>query len=363
MEGKSILAPPEYYDGTKLLSLLDLYGNKPEVYVCTSNRSAGKTTYFRRLVIRRFLRKHEKFCLLYRYSYELDDVADEFFKDIQGLFFSAYRMRAEKKANGVYYELFIGDIDDPDEEMQSCGYAVCLNMADAIKKKSHLMSDVDLILFDEFQSETNHYCANELTKFISIHFSLARGHGEQSRYLPVIMISNPVSMINPYYVYWNIGARLDNKTQFLRGDGWVLEQGYNESAAKAQDMSAFNRAFSEHKYIAYSKENVYLNDSLAFIDKPAGAGKYLCTLAFEGRNYAVREFASEGIMYCDSRADETYPIKIAVTTQDHNINYVMLRKNDKFLSVMKYFFERGSFRFRDLQSKQALMTAISYKYE
>ena len=39
---------PQYYDGTKLLSMQDMNGNKPEIYISTSNRSAGKTTYFNR---------------------------------------------------------------------------------------------------------------------------------------------------------------------------------------------------------------------------------------------------------------------------------------------------------------------------
>ena len=30
-----------YYDGTKLLSLKDINGNTPELYICTSNRSAN----------------------------------------------------------------------------------------------------------------------------------------------------------------------------------------------------------------------------------------------------------------------------------------------------------------------------------
>ena len=34
-----------FYDGTKLLSMTDLNGDKPEIYICTSNRSAGKTTW------------------------------------------------------------------------------------------------------------------------------------------------------------------------------------------------------------------------------------------------------------------------------------------------------------------------------
>ena len=34
----------KYYDGTKLLSMKDLDGNKPEVYMVTTNRTGGKTT-------------------------------------------------------------------------------------------------------------------------------------------------------------------------------------------------------------------------------------------------------------------------------------------------------------------------------
>ena len=76
-----------FYDGTKLLSLKDLNGKKPEIYICTTNRSAGKTTFFSRLFVKKFIEKGEKFGLIYRFNYELDDCADKFFKDINTLFF------------------------------------------------------------------------------------------------------------------------------------------------------------------------------------------------------------------------------------------------------------------------------------
>lgn len=97
----------KYYDGTKLLSLKDINGETPEIYICTTNRTGGKTTYFGRLAINRYLNKGEKFGLLYRYNYELDSIADKFFKDIGQLFFSDYFMRSERKANGIYQELFL----------------------------------------------------------------------------------------------------------------------------------------------------------------------------------------------------------------------------------------------------------------
>ena len=41
-------------------------------------------------------------------------------------------------------------------------------------------------------------------------------------------------------------------------------------------------------------------------------------------------------------------------------NYVMLRKNDQFIASLRYFFERGAFRFKDMRCKDAVLKALSY---
>ena len=351
----------KYYDGTKLLSLKDINGNKPEIYICTTNRTGGKTTYFGRLCVNRWKEKGEKFCLVYRYNYELDNVSDKFFKDIGRLFFPELTMRSERRGNGIYHELYMcRPTDDRLHGGTSCGYAISLNSADQIKKYSHLFSDVMRMIFDEFQSETNHYCADEIRKLISVHTSIARGNGEQIRYVPIYMLSNPVSIINPYYVELGISDRLREDTKFLRGDGYVLEQGYVESASEAQKESGFNRAFSRNKYIAYSTESVYLNDNKAFIEKPDGTSHYLCTLRYSGSDYAIREYPETGIIYCDDRPDLSFKGKVSVTTEDHDINFVMLKRNEFFLNNLRYYFERGCFRFKDLRCKEAVLKALSY---
>ena len=342
----------KYYDGTKLLSMKDINGLKPEIYLCTTNRTGGKTTYFGRLCVNRFLDKGEKFGLIYRYNYELDDVCDKFYKDLGSLFFNGHEMTSKRRASGIFHELFLDE--------KSCGYALSLNSADQIKKYSHLFSDIMRMIFDEFQSETNHYCSEETKKLLSIHTSVARGQGEQVRYVPVYMLSNPVSIINPYYVELGISARLRDDTKFLRGDGFVLEQGFIESASKEQKMSGFNRAFSGNKYVAYSSECIYLNDNKAFIAKPSGRNIYLCTLKYKGVDYAIREFSENGILYCDDKPDHTFRTKITVTTEDHSINYVMLKRNDFLISNLRFLFERGCFRFKDMRCKEAVLSALSY---
>lgn len=342
----------KYYDGTKLLSMLDINGNRPEIYMCTTNRTGGKTTYFSRLCVNRYLDKGEKFALLYRYNYELDDCADKFFKDIGNLFFPDKVMTSKRKASGIFHELLLDNV--------CCGYAISLNSCDQLKKYSHLFSDVSRIMFDEFQSESNHYCVDEIKKFISVHTSIARGNGEQIRYVPVYMLANPVSIINPYYVELGISNRLKDDTKFLKGEGYVLEQGFVESASIAQLESGFNRAFSRNSYVAYSAQCVYLNDSKAFIAKPSGSSRYLGTLKYNNCEYGIREYPEQGIVYCDDKPDNTFKYKITVTTSDHQINYVMLRKNDLFIANLRYLFERGCFRFKDMKCKDAVLKALSF---
>ena len=340
-----------YYDGTKLLSLKDINGNEPEIYMVTTNRTGGKTTYFNRLCVNAFLNGKGKFITLYRYNYELDGCAEKFFKNINQLFFPEKVMTSKRMASGAYHELFLDDL--------SCGYALALNQSDIIKKYSHLFSDANRMVFDEFQSENNHYCSNEVSKFISVHTSVARGNGEQYRRVPVYMLSNPVTLLNPYYTELGVSKRLQKETKFLKGDGWILEQGFVESASEAQKAGAFNRAFAGNAYVAYSAENVYLNDNYAFIDQPNGDGVYLATIKYNNKEYGIREYSRLGIIYCTDKPDTTYPYKIAITTEEHNVNYVMLKNNDYFIKQLRYYFEHGAFRFKNLDCKEAIFKFLS----
>lgn len=342
-----------FYDGVKLLSLMDIDGGKPEIYISTSNRSAGKTTYFNRLMVNRFIRNGSKFMLVYRYDYELDNVKEKFFGDIGDLFFRDCEFDTKRRANGKFHELYLNE--------QPCGYAVALNNADAVKKMSHMFDDTENILFDEFQSEYNKYCSDELTKFKSIHTSVARGHGKQVRYVPVYLVANCVSLLNPYYSSLGISNRLKEDTKYLRGTGWVLEQSFNEHASESQQQSAFNRAFGlDDSYMAFASQNVYLNDNKAFIEKPTGNGIYIATIRYHGNDFGVKEYTDKGVIFVSSKGDSNFPVKISVTTDDHNINYVMLKRNDFMISNFRYLFDHGAFRFANLGAKEAMLSALSY---
>ena len=349
-----------YYDGTKILSLKDLDGNRPEIFMITSNRSAGKTVYFSRLLINKYLKNREEFCLFYRFKYELKNCAEKFFKEVQGLFFPNYELFNESIEEGSIQSLYLINKKEPDIKLY-CGYAVAINAAENIKRFSHLLSKVKRCFFDEFQSETNKYCTDEIQKFQSVHFSIARGGGEVVRFVPVIMCANPVTLLNPYYTAFNIAPRLKEETKFLRGRGFVLEQGFNASTASEQEKSSFNKAFNNDKYLNYSIYGNYLNDNKSFIEKPAGKNRYICTIKYNNIDYAVREFPEHGIIYCSNEVDQTFKLKLSLTTEDHEINYIMIKNNPVIISNFRYYFERGCFRFQDLNAKEVITELIGYR--
>lgn len=348
-----------YYDGCKLLSLKDLAGEKPEIFICSTNRTGGKTTYFNRLLMNHHMKKGTKFMLIYRHMNEMSDIATPFFKDIGELFFPTYWMESKPMSHGKYHILNLcwGDPDEP--EKRECGYGVPLSAANFIKKNSHMFTDTAEMLFDELQPEDGVYGKTEVQDLISIHTSIARGQGKMVRYVPIYMVTNPISIINPFYSALGISNRIDGKTKFLRGNGWVMEQGYVEEAGEAQKKSAFNRAFGDTKYMAYNSQGVYLNDSTAFVQKMDGDSRYICTLKHKGASYAVRAYAEEGVYYVSAKADPTFPLKISVTLSDHSINYVML-KEYSFLTInLRKMFNLGCFRFQNLECKNALIDALS----
>ena len=339
----------EYYDGAKLLSLKDLNGKQPEMYISCTNRSAGKTTYFGRLLVNRFKKYKSKFLLLYRYKYELEDCADKFFSDIKKLFFPEDVMTSNSRGGGAFKELMLNEV--------TCGYAISINSADLIKKYSHFFNTVECMLFDEFQSETDSYCANEINKFISIHTSIARGNGQQSRYVPVYMLSNNVDILNPYYTALGITKMLTPQTKFLRGNGWVLEKTVNDYASERQKNSAFIGAFNNN-YTKYITSGDYLISDSAFIDTPKGGNRYICTIRYNGTDYGLREYYDDGIYYCDTSFDKSCKRRIAVTTQDMKINYVMLQQHQLLIIMLKNAFQRGLFRFKNAECKNAILSML-----
>ncbi len=345
-----------YYDGTKLLSLLDKNREKPEIFISTSNRSAGKSTFFNGYLTHRFIKFSEKPLLLFRNKYEVENAKESFFPAIQKLFFPQLEMEQEQGIENTFYNLYLRVHDQ--EEYNHFGYATALSASDQIKRYSNMLNDVSCILFDEFIPESGRYLKNEIAKLMSIHDSVARGNGDQCRYLPVYLIGNLIDINNPYYDALDIIKNLDINTNFLRGDGFVLEQGFNEASASAHKKSAFHRAFSNEKYNKASQEKEYVNTNYNMIEKlPLNKGQYLFTLCHNEKYFSCRYIEEISMFYISENADKTNKLSFACSKSDIKDNSIY-DSNNRFVSLMKKKFYNGNVRFSNFKAREAFFEFI-----
>ena len=333
----------QYYDGTKLLSKKDLDGETPEIYICTGNRTAGKSYFFKRYLVDQFVRDNsKKFLVIYRKRDEMGNAISAFFEDIKSdkaftrLLKFEYKEKSEM--SGAYQIWYLNGVE--------MGFATYINAAEKIKRASARFIDVQAIFFDEMQSEIYAYVENEVSKFISIHTSVARGHGKQSRYVPCILIGNSASVANPYFVSLGVSDRFIPQAKFIRGNGWVAEFAQNESAAKALKESRFNVAFKSSKYIQYASENTFLLDYTNFIEKLSLKNStFLWHFLVEEKHIGCWYLETEGVFYFTKKFDPSQKA-IALTKNDHDKNTLYM-----VISVdrLRQSFDRGEVRFETLE--------------
>lgn len=335
--------PPwfDYYNPVKLLSMRDMDGDRPAIYISSGNRTGGKTTAFNGYLVNRYIKHKEKFGLIYRYAKDSKDVVDRFFKDIQQMWFKDYEMRCDLQPYGC--EIIL--------DGQICGFGLALNLADDIKKRSHLLSEVRRCLFDEFQSESGDYLDNEVTRLQTIMFSLSRGGGKMYRYVPCYLVSNQVSVLNPYYNAMGILDRLVDGANYIKGHGWVMEIYINPSSQKAIKLSPLAKAFSKSAYMTYASDGGYLNDNTEFIQRIKSKDKkYRYTLKYNGELYGVHKI--NDILYVSAKADSTRKSKYACTDNDVTSEYPL--RPPEMAQYIKTMCNRGAVRYQNIKCKEAI---------
>lgn len=286
--------------------------------------------------------------LVYRYKNELNNIAESFFKDIKTLFFPEHEMTEKSRSKGAYIELFL--------DGKSCGYAVALNTSGKLKHYSHIFSDVGQMLFDEYQLENGYYIKDEIEKFVSLHMTVARGRGSVVRFVPVYMLSNSVSIFNPYYVAFGISEKINSRTKVLRGNGWVLLRLTLKEVAAEQERSAFNRAFSGNRYINAATDNSFLNDETYNIKKVDTAKyrpafNFICT----GKNFVLME---NGYDYYVKRSGIISGLPVyGVNHSDRTGEYRSIRYSTIYGKLQLYY-SNGNICFSDTESKRIFMKLL-----
>lgn len=337
-----------FYNGKQALS----YGT-PFIFTL-GTRSIGKTFYWTKRQINRFLKTGRKFGFVKRYKEDLKSVAEKFF-DNNAYEFPDHTFDADgfSSASGGRFVI----------DGKVAGYGMTLNKANRMKGIS--MADVDELIFDEFLPEDGIYLPSEVGAAFSLYQSVARGYGKAIRPdVRFVFIANHVTLNNPYFRELKIRDMYKPGTKILVDPdrGWVAEFTNSEEIAKEISETSFGKMIAKTKYGEYAiKAQFYLDDP-TFIAKPNGSGAYVCTLVWNGKDFGVYEYMDDGLLYITHSVDHNCKEIFALTNADHKPNYMIMYRNrmNPMWGYLRYAYDNALIRFQDDECKFMFLEAMDY---
>jgi len=332
----------EYYDGSRAMSY-----NTAFIFV-VGNRTAGKSFFWKWYATKRFIEKGEKFIYIRRYKNDLKKVAKNFFKDIA---FKFPDHKLEYK-NGEYY------IDD-----KQAGIKLALNEGE--QNKSNSLPEYNTLIFDEFLNKKERYIGGrngiaEVEECLDLYLTVARGNGKYFRDdVRFVFISNALSIINPYFLYWGIDRRIQKGTKFVKqeGDahGWVLELYVNTQARDELKESKIGDLVRGTQYEKYAFENEFLMDDEEFIGKAPAGCRYQCTMKYAGKKFGLWKDRENSIFYVNEKVDPSCPIIYSLDIDSHTTQTVLTNRSSQFYKALNASFKAGQIRFCDQLAKNAIL--------
>lgn len=320
-----------YYDLTKLLSFNKMLN------MSIGARGLGKSYAAKRWAINGWLKNKKQFVYLRRYKTEFNNISN-YFKDIE----DRYPDHKFSVAHGCFY------IDD-----EVAGYYIGLSTSQ--NNKSNTYPDVDKIIFDEFIIDKGrvNYLRGEVQLFLDIIETIARTRDD----VRVLMISNAISSINPYFMYFNIYPHLGDI--FIQKDQIVVEINKNTDFVNFKKKTRFGQLIQDTKYGAYAIDNEFLRDNDSFIEKMSGKSFCWYGLKYEDVTYSVWYNQPTGFIYITKKPLSEYDDIYAITTADHKPNMLLINKSHDVFKKLKEAYEYGQVRFDCLQAKTAFYEIIN----
>ena len=283
-----------YYDYAKILSYNAFFN------FLIGERGVGKTYGATKFVVKQAINKNSEFVYIRRYKSDLKKSVPKLFDElIKNEEFPDNTLTT--KGNKFY-------VDD-----EIVGYAIALSEANSYKSTN--FSKVKYIIYDEFiiENSSQHYINNEVEVFLSMIETIAR-----MRRVNVFLLGNNVSMINPYFLFFNITQPYNSDIKTYK-DGLILVQVMkNEEYRQAKRESDFGKIVEGTDYSNYAIENQPRFDNKDFIEKKSKNAR--CTFSFKYKDniYGVWFDYSVGKIFVST--DASTNICFSCTLEDHSPN-------------------------------------------
>lgn len=337
------LAAQDYYDGAKLVSY-----NAPISMTCGA-RSTGKTYYYKRRAIRRWLKQGSTTTYMRRYDEQIKALLRKrsFVSDLL--------------ANGEF----------PDVEIRQNGRLIevrkpgAKNFKPAIyftplsayeNEKSGFDAKTDTLIYDEFIKESRKvpYLDNEASALMNFWETLDRREDR----VRIFMLGNAADLINPFFLEWRITIRpgMPRFTKWQNGN-IILEYAETSEAFDVRSReSNIGRVTAGTAYDSYARLNQFadLNNDFIVKDKPSRA-THICTFRYMGDSLGVWLDPKEGEYHVTLGAPSDNRPVYAITREDMRPNLVMLKRSEPMIKTLGRMYRYGYIYFDRVKSRESFL--------
>ena len=309
-----------YYNPNKLLSY-----NRILSFVIGA-RGIGKTYGLKKYSIKRFIKQGEQFIYLKRYKTDIKGI-DQFF-DTVAQDFPEHTFKVKGR------ELYIDD--------KLAGWVMPLSSWQSVKSRE--FPNVCTIIYDEFlleKSSKQSYMQDEPKALLNFMDTVIRNR-DNAR---CICLSNAVSIVNPFFIYFNIIPNLDKRYNAFKNV--VVEIPDSIDFTDERKKTKFGQLISETDYGDFALGNEFINDSKVFIEKRTKNSRFQFSIIYNGMTMGVWVDVDEGVMYLSQDHDPSTKKVFALTKDDHVEDSLLMTnwKQNYYLGKMVNAFLNGYLRF------------------
>lgn len=327
-----------WYDFRKLWSYNGTFN------MVSGGRGIGKTYGAKKKAIKDALKNGNQFIYLRRYSKELTASKQTFFSDIAHEF-PEYDFRVRGN------EAVAAHVDTRDDDKRPwivIGYFVALSTAQSQKGVS--FHNVTLIVFDEFIIERGNmiYLPNEADVFTNFYSTVDRYQDKTK----VIMLSNSVSIMNPYFIAYDI--KPDEESEYIvRASGFIVAHFPDSENFKASIyQTAFGKFIQDTEYAQYAVENKFKDNASQLLALKDSHATYMFSLELKQMTVSV---------WYDVRTNEYYiqrklpkqQVLFTLDAANMTEEKTLMLPNDKPLTSLRTAFRHARASFDDARTRNA----------
>jgi hypothetical protein len=332
--------PTKYYSYSKLLSYNATYN------LLIGNRGQGKTFGAKLKALKDGIYKGDMFIYLRRYKDELATAKRTFFADIEKKFPKHdFRVCSDKAQWSL-----VSERESKKREWFTIGYFVALSQAQNYKSASFPI--VKTIIFDEFiiEKSATHYLPDESTIFNNFYSTVDRWL-DKTR---VFFLANSVSIMNPYFIAWNIVPQ-PGQDFIIKNKGFVVchiadNKEFNEEVYETN----FGKFIKDSEYADYAVENTFADNTEQMLKLKDTKARYLFTLECRTGQFSIWYNIFSSYYWIQKKLPREQEIYTLVSDKMTN-EKMLLSFTDRPLANLRTAFRQGSMSFDNQVTRNTFM--------